>query len=412
MKEELQGTKEKQAHERTIFEKEVRRARKEAFKSSSSLVSLQDELKNARNRYTLMREEMESQRRKSDEKEQEAFQFQCQLAGLKEELDDLRKVLRVTEEEREGLKMVLKGDEVLKAASEGAIALPISGDEDEFTSPRKRRREERQSLKENVDPLATNDEDAELMALKEDLRLEKRLRTKAEEEMHFLKMECQFGVCSCRIAEREGTYYVHDGKFLVQDQAAEGTEATDTKHADLNPDEILIDVAVETSPPKAENAEPQISDPAGITFSPNSGTFSKSPARPSFANQEELVPTSLQITPPAQSTPIATPPPFQPSIDETLPQTPRPLPQPPMRQPRTISTTTITTIPLKPEEAVFSPPAPNTPGGISREQALEQIRLRRGRARSFAVGLGGTPGKGVGVDGGRREISAPAGKGC
>ena len=391
----------------------MRRARKEAFKSSSLLVSLQEELKNTRNRYTLVREEIESQRRKSDEKEQDAFQLQRQLVELHEELDSLRKRLCVTEEEREGLKMALKEEEVAKIAAEGAIALPVSGEDDEFASPRKRRREERQSLKENVDPLARDDEDAELMALKEDLRLEKRLRTKAEEETHFLKMECQFGVCSCRIAEREGSNYVHDSKFDTRVQAAEKGEAADNKISHTSSNEMLIDVAVESSPSEAENVEQRISDQARIIFSPNSGTFSKSPIQPTFTNHEASNPPSLQATNPVQSTPTTTPsPPSPPSINEILPQTPRPLPQPPIRQPRTISATTVTTIPLKLEEAVFTPPAPNTPGGISREEALEQIRLRRGRARSFAARLGGTPGKGVGRDGGRREISAPAGKGC
>ena len=401
----MQRLKETQAHERIIFEKEVRRARKEAFKSSSSLVNLQEELKSARNKYTLMREEMEGQRRMKNEKEQVALQTRSQLAGLQEELEALKKRLSITEEERDGLKMSLKEEEVARVAAEGAIALPISQEDDEFASPRKRRRGERPSLKENMDPLAGFDEDAELMALKEDLRLEKKLRTRAEEEAHFLKMECQFGVCSCRIAETQRNTYIHDNTFetLVQ----QGNQHGKSEHmiietaADLMP----IDPALGSSPSETRDLDQRISDQAQIIFSPNSGTFSKapSPIRPTFSDPNEPASTALPASPPPQESITQSPP--LPHVD-TLPQTPRPLPRPPMQQPRTISTTT--TVPLKADDLIFSP-APNTPGGISREEALEQIRLRRGRARSFAVGLTSTPGKGV--DGAIRTTSAPVGRG-
>lgn len=54
-------------------EKEVRRARKEAFKSSSDLFKSQEESKTARNKYTLIKKESEAQRRRAAEKEKEAF---------------------------------------------------------------------------------------------------------------------------------------------------------------------------------------------------------------------------------------------------------------------------------------------------------------------------------------------------
>ena len=400
----MQRLRETQAHERTIFEKEVRRARKEAFKSSSSLVNMQEELKSVRNRYTLMREEMESQRRMKNAKEQEAIQTQCQLTELQEELEVLRKSLSVTEEEREGLKNALREEEVAKAAAEGVIALPISRDDDEFASPRKRRREERQSLKENLDPLATNDDDVELMALKEDLRLEKRLRTKAQEETHFLKMECQFGVCSCRVAERQGASYVHDATFGTPVQESQENGILNDRKPNSMPDLMPIDPALESSLSETTELDQRISDQAQIIFSPNSGTFSKapSPMRPNFFDSNEPASTALPQSPLLKAPTSPSP---QIPVDP-LPQTPRPLPRPPIQQPRTISTTTV--VPLRADDVLFSP-APNTPGGISREEALEQIRLRRGRARSFAVGRGGTPAKGV--DGATRTISAPVGRG-
>ena len=105
-------------------------------------------------------------------------------------------------------------------------------------------------------------------------------------------------------------------------------------------------------------------------------------------------------------------------IIPNIPSIPRPLPTPPVPtsnhgdimfgsdQLATESTTTV--IPLKDDTPELFSPAPDTPGGISREAALEQIRARRGRARSYAASHGApTPKKGI-TGTPRREISAPA----
>ena len=291
--------------EKSVYEKEVRRARKEAFKSSSELVNCQEELKCARNRYTLMREDAESHKRAKLEKEKEILGIQhtliqieedmeaqkkmkaekgqeellLRIAGLEEELENLRKDLSISEEEKKTLKSTLDKEEVARMASAGSIALPQLPESDEFASPRKRRREDRESLKENFDPMAVDQEDQqdeELMALKEDLRMEKKLRARAEEATHFLKMECQFGVCSCRIAEQKGKPYIHDHKFAPQiQQARETRQAHIQASAPINESSatIPIDPAIFSSPPAADPAR-------ALCFSPNSGTFTTQASEP------------------------------------------------------------------------------------------------------------------------------------
>ena len=60
--EELQTVKERQAHERQVFEKEVRRARKDAFKAGSNLVKAQEDLKEARVEVTTLKAEVDKER--------------------------------------------------------------------------------------------------------------------------------------------------------------------------------------------------------------------------------------------------------------------------------------------------------------------------------------------------------------
>lgn len=392
---------------------------------------MQEELKSARNRYTLMRVEVDEQRIKVDSKEQEAFTAQYQLVGLQEELDTLRQRMKIVEEERDVLKTNLHEEEVARIASEGAIALPPSREGEEFASPRKKRsRTDRESLKENVDPQAPEVDD-ELFDLKEELRLEKRMRMKAHDQVHFMKMECQFQCCSCRIAERQGADYIYDDS-LASEMAK--IAATIVQAQETSVDECLADIPTARSPtPERQPLDRQPSSQL-INFSPTTGTFYKtsSPTKPTSSDHlsHQSKPSPRQQTPP--------PPEETPSF--TFPLTPRPLPNLPTHAPRTISYTTThttsipvldrspspaqaprtishtqthtTTIPVKADSFDPSPlpsPFPPSASSMTREEALEQIRLRRGRAKSFAAAVG-TPRKVVlGLGTPRREISAPAG---
>lgn len=412
--EQLGRVNETSVHEKGIFEKEVRRARKEAFKSSSALVGLQEELKGARNRYTLMREEVDVQRRKVGDEEQKVGAVLGQLGGLQEELETLRLQHQVVGAERDALKINLQDEEVAEIAALGAVALPASPEGDEFASPKKRRH--RESLKENVDPEAPEVED-QLSMLKERLRTEKRMRLRADDQVHFMKMECQFQCCSCRVAERQGVEYVHDNTMAQQmsQMAANIAKEYEAPAMEIDPEPTQLQYQRSSTPPARPSPSRQTTEQL-LTFSPTTGTFYKAPsplrpsspeqpsaplqqATPVFEQTLETTEETLPIPSISQVTNVPTSPIMQATPSFTFPLTPRPLP---ILPPRTISHTT--TIPLKSDD--FFSPAPTTPGGMSREEALEQIRQRRGRARSIAAG-NGTPRKPMVEVGLRRDISAP-----
>lgn len=374
------------------------------------------------------------QRRKLATKEQERFAAECRMVDLQEELDKIGQQNLTVEAERDALKTSLKEGEVARIAAEGAIALSPSKEGEEFASPKKRsRHQQRESLKENIDPEAPEVED-EWLILREALQVEKRLRMRADDQVHFMKMECQFQCCSCRLAERQGIEYVHDDSLAknISDMASQIAAEYETPPTER---EVTTDPTQNrpSTPPRQPTEHREPSEP--LTFSPATGTFHKNPSPPQHSSSAS---PSSQLLPQTQPRPT-TPPPstlIQPATQDqppspifTFPLTPRPLPIPP---PRTIShpapppaittintqtsstpphyqpteTTTTITIPLKSAPEIFSP-APATPGGISREAALEQIRQRRGRARSIATG---TPRKVEGLNLGamlRRDISAP-----
>lgn len=372
---------------------------------------MQEELKSARNKYTLMREEVDVQRRKVDVKELETFTAQNMLVDLQEEIEKLRQQNKVVEGQRDALKTALKGEEIARIAAEGTINLPATPDDDEFASPKKRsRHHHRDSLKENVDPEVPDLED-QLLMLREELRMEKRMRSRADDQVHFMKMECQFQCCSCRVAEKQGIEYVHDDSLAKQigDMAAKIAEAN------MSAPESIQEPSEPTkkqpsTPPQQPSQERETSEPIDVKFSPTTGTFHKaaSPVKPptpepALAPSNPSTPLNSLSLPPQPSPPTS---PAQniPSFAFPIPQTPRALPIPPAR---TISHTTTTTIALKDIDNI---PAPMTPGGLSREEALEQIRQRRGRARSIAAGNGTPRKRMVEIGEMRRDISAPAGR--
>ncbi|KAI9668640.1 MAG: hypothetical protein M1831_001079 [Alyxoria varia] len=216
--EDFHRAKETHAHAQSLYEKEIRRARKEAFKSSSALVKLQEELKATRSALRVSRADLEMERQKLARKDQDLFTAQYELVGEQERV-------KIIEQERDALKKSLEEEEVAKCAANGSIALPKGGRDDEFASPKKASRVPVSPTKQIATPggrlmepttpntVLGSKGRVETEQLHKELELEKRLRELAEDRVDFMKMECQFGCCSCRVAERKGLAFVHDGSL-------------------------------------------------------------------------------------------------------------------------------------------------------------------------------------------------------
>ena len=418
-----------------------------------------------RNRFTLMREEVEVQRRKVDGREQEVFAAQYQNVGLQEELDKMRQQLKATEEERDVLKTSLKEEEVARIAAEGKIPLPVSYEPDEFSSPKKKKKQQEKPdvFRDDDDPYAMDDA-AKLTVLRGAYKQELRRRKEADSQVEFMKMECQFQCCPCRVAEKKGTVFVHDKNAsnnttgakgdvdkVFQTEPAEST--TDTER--ITKDDAIPCIgtsSIATTPEQFSKAPPSerpetpsaVSTPrfqstsvpatpqsvlepeehqSLVQFSPTSGTFrtTQIPSIPcssrgsSPARDIPQTPTALlRFSPQFPTTSITIPVPIQETTPEApcppkqrFPTTPRTLPNPPPHTAHAFNSTT-TSVPL----AAAPSPAPFTPSAtMTREEALEQIRQRRGRARSIAAGHATPRKQMVDLAGLKRDISAPAGKG-
>lgn len=297
--EELHRAKETHSHAQGLYEKEIRKARKEAFKSSSALVKMQEELKATRNSLRITQSGLDSEKIKVSKREQEAFQAEYKLIGVQEELQKAKEQMKVVEEERDALKTSLKEEEVARIAAEGRIALPASnpGEEDEFDSPKKspsKLRRMESSDKENVVP-PTPVKNVELKAVHEQLAAERRRRERAEDTVEFMKMECQFQCCSCRMAELNGDNYIHDDTFEKEmAKIKESLPVTMTppisEGDDMDVDAVSkrpapVNISRPATPPQSATMTDEQRE---LLFSPTTGTFRSVPSPAKGEEQPQI----------------------------------------------------------------------------------------------------------------------------
>ena len=479
--EELHTVKERQAHERRVFEKEVRKARKEAFKADSLVVKAQEELKEGRAEIKELKCEVHREKSSKERAKQEAFERAYTLSGMMEEAESLRERLRVVESERDAALLqqqaqALHQGDNKDTASEEQEPLPTAEADEKQTdtgskSPRRnrfrrflppstivnedsplikwQRNKVRVSILDdfNAEQDASDDLQEQLEDLKAELRWERTLLTRAEELIEHMHIECQFKVCSCRIAESQGCEFVHDKAYAqrqreqkeeqerqkkIDEEAAAMVEADQTETAIEASDSAANETA--TGPDDTvQQVQAIVAREISRSRTPHNALMREMSHNSAPHVRQEVtapVPDLFSLSPPKQLTPrpatamgvmaLQSPiriVPHSPMPESTTPsdepaktasmsryaatptsgmtKSPSAYPYPitpgfktPMRPfPRTVQAVTTTTmVPLRglEDDDVFSPAPQNMPGTpISREAALEQIRARRDRARSM-----------------------------
>ena len=192
------------------YVKEVRKARKEAFKSASVVLKLQETLRDTQKRLQVSKIDHATDVQKADRFEQEATDAKCALMAMQQDMNKLQEQFKVLEQEKEALKTSLKEEEVARIAAEGQIALPTSQEDDtdlfnsprKSTSPRKLQNSSFSDDKENVGVVTKKMLDTK--RLQEEVDAEKQKRQAAEEMVEFLRMECAFRCCDCSSTTRHG----------------------------------------------------------------------------------------------------------------------------------------------------------------------------------------------------------------
>lgn len=454
--EELQSAKERQSNERSVFEKEIRKARKEAFRAGSAVVKIQEDLKQARSEAKAFKDEVQAERDAKDQARQEAFERAYALAGLTEEMELLKERLRTIETSNHSATLEARARQMQKqemgrlSLAEGDLALlmtptprrPKRSLEDsansplihatndsstQCTPPKRPRLSDVTPRQEDHDTTKKDLQRDMLEELQELLDDEKQRRLDAEQMIQFMQIECQFKRCSCRLSDEPETPCAH-GSQLVHEESHTKTAPRQDDHEILQPYRTQharssLRHLIRKSQP-AIDAEIQIKneeapDDAVLTFSPETGTFRTvpSPQRPQEqpsvpprssihrVHEDESMapspstrdsiqrPTNLRDVPferfplahaSSRSTPFTPPPPGAVSHAQHAPRLS--IEQSAEFEVDTSGYPITQRIPLRADESRLSnqsqtPVVPGTP--VSREEALAQIRARRGRASSM-----------------------------
>ena len=285
-----------------------------------------------------VKSDLEHKAKEADMYKNQMYSLQVDLEGttarMEEELQTLKDRLRSTEGERDALKTSLKEEEVLRIAAEGHIPLPALGadeDEDEFASPVRSPRKQRnvQRLDDDKENVAPKKAMVELKDLQDKLANERRLRERAEDQIDFMKMECQFQCCSCRIAEKKGKAYVHDDAYTVEMQRIQSSVPALTPPASTHEDDAMEGIVIKQEPVEDQPFTPAVEQPVikqeeddrsltpdgtvivhrqvgeqdAIAFSPSTGTFRAVPS-PVKASAPE--PVASPVGPSESSIPTTT----------------------------------------------------------------------------------------------------------
>ncbi|KAE9370122.1 hypothetical protein N431DRAFT_484428 [Stipitochalara longipes BDJ] len=402
--------KETHAHTQALWEKEIRRARKESFKSQSVIVKIQEELKSSRNLLKMAQTDLEIEKERSMKREQEAFAARYQLVGVQEELAQMQEAIKLVEQERDALRTIAQNEEIARIAAEGRLPLPVTNEDDEFASPKKARR--------SLNPVTITSSAAaeeEISDLRQRLEWEKQRSERAHERVEFLEMECKLNCCASKKGARPST---SDGipKMRAPSSAvfipAEGIFRAISPAPEESPwispakkTQPIFELPAQRPEVRSHARTPSCDPPAyaipsdtntsllSLLDAPQSPSPASSPiefAHPEPEIESENNTTIIQTTSEDTTTTIT-------GVIQTF---------------HTVSTTTR--IPLA-QPSDITPPTLPLPASLdpalsptmSREEALAMIRERRGRARSLAQGTL-TPRKQMVEGGVRRDISAPA----
>ncbi|KAK3491256.1 uncharacterized protein B0T23DRAFT_180253 [Neurospora hispaniola] len=206
--------KESLAHTQAIWEKEIRKARKEAFKAQSDIVELQKQLKSTRTALKTAEtelhtsraaqkaaeEELEQQKGQTQAREQEAIEARNVLAGLQEQLNKALEHINTLEMERDAFKALAKSEELARIAAEGKIPPPESKDvemggmeppqpEDDFAALKS-------YIHHTADLSHSATSESEIEELKELWQWEKQRADRALELIAFMEVECNLKMCA------------------------------------------------------------------------------------------------------------------------------------------------------------------------------------------------------------------------
>ncbi|KAK3951903.1 hypothetical protein QBC32DRAFT_153771 [Pseudoneurospora amorphoporcata] len=266
--------KESLAHTQAIWEKEIRKARKETFKAQSDMVELQKQLKSTRTALktaqaqlytsraaqTAAEEELEQQKGQTQARQQEAIEARNVTAALQEQLNKAMEHINTLEMERDAFKALAKSEELARIAAEAKIALPESKDvemggmelplepEDDFAALKS-------YIHHTADLKHSATSESEIEEVKELWQWERQRADRALELIAFMEVECNLKMCAgARAATKRPSIGGMDGVKRKRSEISP-SKVTDAGDLVILSDASPSPCADRVSPPSAKRTK-------------------------------------------------------------------------------------------------------------------------------------------------------------
>ncbi|RVX68665.1 hypothetical protein B0A52_07092 [Exophiala mesophila] len=247
--EELQNEKDKRVRDQEAYTKEVKRCRKETYRAELGLVESREELKDVRNELKKCQAEVLHEKSEKEKGRQEAFERAYTLAGVLEEVEQVKDRLKVAEKERDAALEEAKA----RTAEKATMADQVEAIQASQTATQQRSTEwmgnfeghtilrptvpatqtkahvplpSSKALLDSFDAIKFQfdlhdkkmqglevTQEEEIAYLNMELQYARQKHKEDEDLIHFMHMQCHFKACPCRIAEENGERFVHDHAY-------------------------------------------------------------------------------------------------------------------------------------------------------------------------------------------------------
>lgn len=345
--------------------------------------------------------DLEQEKERSLKREQEAFAARYELVGVQEELSQVHEQVKLVEQERDALRAIAQNEEVARIAAEGRLPLPKANEDDEFASPKKARKSMDLAT---ITTSAASEE--EMDNLRMSLDWERQRANRAHDRVEFLELECRMNCCISKAIQSRSASASMPEKIQSRRSSTVVRPAEDIfgaaspapeEQAWISPANEITPSVSSLEEPRSFARTPSCEPPAAALLTDYRASLLSIldvPQSPSDIKNEEdnyvtMLPAPEETDEPEEESPVK---------HNMIPTF------------HTISTTTKIPLANAPDLTPTLLPSAADPAlspTMSREEALAQIRERRGRARSLAQGTM-TPRKQMLEGGGlRRDISAP-----
>ncbi|KAK5047237.1 hypothetical protein LTR84_006759 [Exophiala bonariae] len=318
--EELQADKDKRARDQESYTKEIKRCRKETYRAELALVELREELKEVRSELKKSNGEVQHEKHEKDKSRQEAFERAYALAGVLEEMEQVKDRLKATEKERDAAVEEARSAQAEKTALESARSQELTAALNEqpdrsskwlgdyegrsvadpaiiFEESRPNQQLQSftalnptfESIKLRLDFYDKQMEGEETTAeeeiefLKQELKWAERQHKEDEDLIHFMHMQCQFQACPCRIAESNGDRFVHDQVYdaQLQQQRASKKRKISVEASDVQQPEIRDSELAPQKTPKPVRQPSQVEEPLSFPPEPRAKELDRASEVPS-----------------------------------------------------------------------------------------------------------------------------------